>query len=98
MIERTLSFMALVVLNGNGHHHPMEGWTRMGVWWMWFIILIAVFLIILLTYLIISEDKKDENRLSDLNRSAEKILDERYARGEISREEYKEMKKEMRKR
>ncbi|GEM_PF-893102 len=97
MIERTLSLTASVALNGNCHHHPMEGWSMMGGWWFWFIMLVAVLLIILLTYLIISEDKKDENRLSDLNRSAEKILDERYARGEISKEEYKEMKKEIRK-
>ncbi len=97
MIVRMLSFTASVVLNGNGHHHHMEGWTRMGGWWMWFIMLIAVFLIILLIYLIMSEDKRDEKRLSESNRSAEKILDERYARGEISKEEYKQMKKEMRK-
>jgi len=96
MIARTLSYTVPVVLNGNGHH-PMDGWTRMGGWWMWFIILIAVFLIILLIYLIMSEDKKGENRLSDSNRSAEKILDERYARGEITTEEYKEMRTEMRK-
>ncbi len=97
MIARTLSYTVPVVLNGNGHHHPMDGWTRMGGWWMWFIILIAVFLIILLIYLIMSEDKKGENRLSNSNRSAEKILDERYARGEITTEEYKEMRTEMRK-
>ena len=98
MIGKVVSITSSVILNGNETHHSMEGWSMMGgAWWIWLIMILAVILIIgLLVVLLMGEDRKREDR-SDIGKSAEQILDERYARGEINEEEYKEKKKEMRK-
>ena len=97
MIGKVVSITSSVVLNGNDNHHPMDGWSMMGEWWIWLIIILAVILVIgLLVVLLMGEDQKRGNR-SDTGKSADQILDERYARGEINEEEYKEKKKEMRK-
>jgi putative membrane protein len=61
---------------------------------LWFVLVIlpwiGVFFLIL--YLIIRDDKTDEKITT---KSANLILDERYARGEINRNEYLQMKKDI---
>ncbi len=127
MIARTLSFPFSMVLNGNGHHHPIDDWSMMGGWWfiwpiiwitvalvvgilvyrdaekrgmnglLWFILALLpmVGLLFLVIYIVIREEKRETSKRG-IGKSPEKILDERYARGEISKEEYKGMKKEIR--
>ncbi len=98
MISSALISMVPTILNGNDTHHPMEDWSMMGgAWWIWIVIIIAVILLVgLLLVLLMGEDRRGGAK-SDTMKSAEQLLDERYARGEITEEEYKEKKKEMRK-
>ncbi len=63
---------------------------------LWFVLIIIPWLGILfiLIYLVIREDinKQDSN-----HKRAEEILAERYAKGEITKEKYKKMKKDIKK-
>ncbi|MFP4186388.1 MAG: SHOCT domain-containing protein [Thermoplasmata archaeon] len=97
MISSLIASAAPIILNGNDTHHPMEDWSMMGgAWWIWLILVIAVILVIgVLIALLLNGSSNGSNR-SSTNKSAEQILDERYARGEITEEEYREKKKEMR--
>jgi len=64
---------------------------------LWFILVIIpwIGILFLIVYLIIrSEEAEIEEAIED----AQKILDERYAKGEITRKEYLQMKKDMEKR
>ncbi len=64
--------------------------------WLILVLLPMVGLLFLVVYLVVREDReKRTSRRS--NKSAEKLLDERYARGDITSEEYKEKKEEVRK-
>ena len=67
-----------------------------GLLWLILVLLPMVGLIFLVIYIVIREERSSSSG-KDIVKSPEKILDERYARGEISKEEYKEMKKEIRK-
>lgn len=57
--------------------------------WLILILIPMVGLLFLISYLVIRETRSGRYG----NKSARKILDERFVRGEISEEEYKEMKK-----
>jgi len=61
---------------------------------LWFVLVILpwIGLLFLVIYLITREDK---NHYEMSPKSAGSILDERYARGEITQEEYRQMKKDM---
>jgi len=97
MMSRTISYTASIGLHTNDTQHPMDGWSMMGGWWFWIIVLIVIFVIIVvLIYLVLKEDQNKRIK-SEPGKSAEKLLDERYARGEISTDEYQEMKEEMKK-
>lgn len=63
---------------------------------LWFILVIIPWIgfFSLLLYLVIRETT---TQVGDREKSPEEILDERYARGEISREEYLKMKEDLRK-
>ena len=67
----------------------MHGWWGMGWWWIvGFMILILVVIWIMIA--------NQRNRAGHReNRSALDILKDRYARGEIDREQYEEMKKDL---
>jgi len=97
MISSVLASVVPTILNGNETHHPMDDWHMWGGWWFCLIVLVAVVLVIgILVYLMIREEgNRGSTSVSD--KSAEKLLDERYARGEISKDEYKEMKEGMKK-
>ncbi|MGM0510989.1 MAG: SHOCT domain-containing protein, partial [Thermoplasmatota archaeon] len=62
-----------------------------GLLWFILVILPMVGLLFLVLYLVIRESSTGRYE----NKSARKILDERYARGEISKEEYMDMKKNL---
>lgn len=96
MISSVLAFTIPIALNGNGTHHPMEDWSMMGgAWWIWFILIIAVILVIGVIIVLLLVKDRDGSTRSGTGKSAEQILDERYAKGEITEEEYKEKKKEL---
>lgn len=65
-----------------------------GLLWLVLVILPWIGILFLIIYLIIREDKTKQ-LLSQ--KSADVLLDERYARGEITREEYLRMKKDIKK-
>lgn len=61
---------------------------------LWFILVILPFIgiLFLIIYLVIRQDRTEK---AIPQKSANAILDERYARGEITQEEYMRMKKEL---
>lgn len=63
-----------------------------GLLWLLLIILPWVGILFLIIYLIIREDKMPHR---PTHKSANAILDERYARGEITKQEYLDMKKDI---
>jgi len=64
---------------------------------LWFILVIIpwIGILFLIVYLII---RSEEAEIEETIENAQKILDERYANGEITRKEYLQMKKDMEKR
>ncbi len=62
---------------------------------LWFILVILpwVGIVFLIIYLIVREEKKPQQPLSQ--KSAGQILDERYARGEITHEEFQQKRLDM---
>jgi putative membrane protein len=71
---------------GGGH---MMGYGYGGMWIMW---LLIITVIILAAYLLIRETKKKDMGAPQLETPIE-ILKKRYARGEISKEQFEEMKR-----
>lgn len=67
-----------------------------GLLWLILVLLPMVGLLFLILYIVIREEKSKTSERG-IEKSPEKILDERFARGEISKDEYKEMKEEIRK-
>jgi len=79
------------MMNGFGGH----GWSMgfgMGWWWI-----IGIILVILIIWVVVRNTNQTNARNSSDNQSAMDILKNRYARGEISKEEYEERKKELNK-
>jgi putative membrane protein len=71
----------------------MMGWTGMGYrWWMPLGSLIFLVVLIAGLYLVFSASRKPEQPLST---GALEILKERYAKGELTSEQYNKMKKEL---
>lgn len=68
-----------------GHH----GWGM--VWW-W---IIGLIILILLIWLIVRSVERGGGPVASPKKSAMDILKERYARGEISKEEYDSRKKDL---
>jgi putative membrane protein len=84
-----------IVLDVGDFHHMMD-WGHMN-WWgfpflgLWFIgILIAIIVIV---FIIIQGEKKEEKEIMN---DAQKILDERYAKGEMTRKDYLQAKDDIR--
>jgi putative membrane protein len=72
----------------------MMGYGYMSVWgWLWMLLFWGG-LIVLVLWLIsrLFPTTKPQNNQSDTSLSAQEILDVRYAQGELSREQYQEMK------
>ena len=78
----------------NGWH--MMDWGHMN-WWgfpffgLWFIGFIIV-IVLIVVYLIINSEKIEELEIMS---DAQKTLDERYAKGEMSRKEYIQAKEDL---
>ena len=66
-----------------------------GLLWLILVILPWIGIVFLIIYLVIREEKTPQHPSSE--KPAEQILDERYAKGEITREEYQQKKKDMEK-
>ncbi len=64
---------------------------------LWFILVVLpwIGILFLIIYLLVREEKKPQQ---PSQKSAEQILDERYARGEITREEYQQKSQDLRQR
>lgn len=60
--------------------------------WAW---LLALIILVLLILVIIKLFRQGQHPQGKLQEKALQILDERYARGEITKEEYREQKKEI---
>jgi len=70
----------------------MMGYGGYGGWFMWLIwILIAVVII----YFVVDRSKRTGNLKGTEKESPMEILKKRYAKGEITREEFERMKKEI---
>jgi putative membrane protein len=65
-----------------------------GLLWFVLVVLPWIGIIFLIIYLIIREDKIENKEIMD---DAQKILDERYAKGEITRKEYLQAKEDIEK-
>ena len=80
----------------NGWH--MMDWGHMN-WWgfpffgLWFFGIVIV-IILVVAYLIIQGEKTEEKEIMS---DAQKILDERYAKGEMTRKEYIQAKDDLKK-
>lgn len=71
--------------------HDGHGWMW-GIGWFWWIVLLIIIaaLIWIISRALITNRKRPPK-----DRSARSILEQRYARGEISREDYQQMKKDI---
>ncbi len=73
---------------GFGWGYGWLGIIMMGVFWLVVIVVAA--------WLIRSAIQSNQGRPDEHNPSAREILDSRYARGEITREQYEQMKEDLR--
>lgn len=69
----------------------MNGMGFMGFGWLWIIILIVI---ILAGVYFFSQGSRQEN-VSQTSTSSLEILKQRYAKGEITEEQFRQMKKEI---
>ncbi len=69
--------------------YGMHGWV-IGWWWI-----IGIFIIVASVWMAVKTMNKGNSLSSGPGKSALDILKERYARGEIDKEEFKERKKDL---
>ncbi len=84
-----------IVLDVGDFHHMMDwghmngwGFPFLGLWFIGFIIII----VLIVVYLIIHSEKKEEIEIMS---DAQKIIDERYAKGEMTRKGYIQAKEDL---
>ena len=65
-------------------------WGGMWFGWIFWIVIIGV-----IVWLVINNQKKNQQNLPPKEESAMDILKKRYAKGEISKEEFERMKKDI---
>ncbi len=78
-----------------GWHGPLDG-SWWGFPWMWLVPLLFLLVFVLMLFrgggcLMLG----GRHRVSDREENAREILDRRYARGEIGRDEYQRMRKDL---
>ena len=90
--------LPVLVLSGCMHRpgeRPMRGWDHVmgplgyGGVFMWLILIILVGLIV---YFLLEQRRKNENNVESTPETALDILKKRYAKGEISKDEFHRMK------
>lgn len=72
----------------NGYGFGMGGWFGMGLWWI-------VIVVLIVAAGAFAFRRAGDNRPSMPTESARDVLDKRYARGEIGRDEYEQKKREL---
>ena len=72
-------------------HDGYGGFWGMG--WFWWILILIIFIAVI--FFIYQANRPKPPRDYQTRQSAMEILEERYARGEISKEEYREKKKDL---
>lgn len=90
-----MTALNLTLLQLNGPRHMMDGWG--GGYGMAFMILFWLLILALVISIIWFLFRKGRESTSSVvaGKSPLEILDIRYAKGEISKKEYEEMKKEL---
>ena len=73
-------------------HDGMGGFFGMGVGWLWWILIIV--LIVVIVWVVLQRNRNNQIQ-APKNESALETLEKRYANGEISTEEYREKKREL---
>ncbi len=82
----------LLAIQVREQHHMMDGWVS---GWPFMILLwiTLIALIVTLIWFLVKKAGDSDKRTHD--KSARQIIDERFARGEIDSEEYRQMKNEL---
>jgi putative membrane protein len=70
--------------------HMMGGW-----WWMWIVWIGGFFVLVLVIYLLVYGLRSESRPPERAPETALDILKKRYARGEITREEFEQMKRDL---
>ncbi|MFW5761473.1 MAG: SHOCT domain-containing protein [Cyclobacteriaceae bacterium] len=73
------------------HDEAMNGFWGYG--WLWIILILIIVLVV--TFFLIRTNRPRPNHDLKPGKSALEILEERYARGEIDEEEYREKKENL---
>lgn len=101
LLITAISTVVLLTLSGCTHRplgQPMGGWGHMmgyggyGGIFMWFIMIVFVGFII---YFVSSRMNKTDDSPGPTHESPMDILKKRYARGEINKEEFERLKKDL---
>jgi putative membrane protein len=91
----TLLMPSLVFAQDGGYGNMDGGWHMMpygyGGFFMWILLIGAIILIVFL----VTRPSKDKSNEPKPNESALDILKKRYARGEITKEEFEQMKQDL---
>ena len=72
----------------------MMWWDGMGWGWMWFGGIFGIVLLVIIIFAVVWAIRRSTEH-TGTGRDATGILRERYARGEITREEFERMKKDL---
>jgi putative membrane protein len=81
--------------HGNGDDWHMGGWPMMGggMWCLLFWVVVAIVVVLLIVFVVRYLTAKKPAGKAE--KSSVEILKERYARGEISKAEFEEMKRDL---
>jgi putative membrane protein len=74
----------------NGYGYGMGGWFGMGLWWI-----VIVVLLVAAVVFVFRRAGDGKSSAPPESESARDVLDKRYARGEIGRDEYEQKKRDL---